>query len=94
MGHPWATGAHVPPALRQLVLSAVQKMEKGRQQLLSRQKQRLGVVDGLPRLVEGGGLSGPTWVLEFVASSPYCSEGPEPVAELGTQSHLDDVVPS
>jgi hypothetical protein len=66
----------------------------GRQRLLSRQKQRLGVVDGLPRLVEGGGLAGPTWVLEFVASSPHCSEGPEPVAELGTQSHLDDVVPS
>ena len=45
-------------------------------------------------LVLGGGLAGTRGVLEFVASSSHCSEGSEPVAELGTQSHLDCVVPA
>jgi len=67
---------------------------KGRQQLLSRLKQRLGVLNSSLRLVMRGRLAGPSGVLELVASSPHRPKGPEPVAELGTESHLDYIVPA
>ena len=34
------------------------------------------------------------WVFELVSSSSHCAEGPEPVAELSTKSHLDGIVPA
>jgi hypothetical protein len=67
---------------------------KGRQQLLSRLKQRLGVLNSSLRLVMRGRLAGPSGVLELVSSSPHRPKGPEPVAELGTESHLDYIVPA
>jgi len=57
-------------------------------------KQRLGVLNSSLRLVMRGRLAGPSGVLELVASSPHRPKGPEPVAELGTHGHLDDIVPA
>jgi hypothetical protein len=57
-------------------------------------KQRLGVLNSSLRLVMRGRLAGPSGVLELVASSPHRPKGPESVAELGTESYLDYVVPA
>jgi hypothetical protein len=87
-------GIHVSTGLRRSSPRSTSEDRESRQQLLSCHHQRLGVLDGLMCLVVGGGLAGTRGVLEFVASSSHCSEGSKPVAELGTQSHLDCVVPA
>ena len=63
----------------------------GGQQLLS---SPLSVPKGSLRFVMRGGLAWPGGVLELVALSPHCSKGPEPAAKLGTQGHVDYMMPA
>jgi hypothetical protein len=65
---------------------------QGRHQLLGRLEQPLRVLNGSLCFGIRGGLSGPSGVLEFVSSSSHGAKGPEPIAELGTKSHLDCIV--
>src|SRR5450756_1596005 len=93
-GHPRATDSLSAPAFLHLVRGPKSEDGEGRQQLLSRLKQRLGVLNSSLRLVLRGRLAGPCGVLEFVASSPHRPKRPEPVTELGPERHLDCVVPA
>ena len=91
VGDAWATDP-IPARAFGKWFCVQSEHREGRQQLLSRQKQRPCVLDGLMYFVVGDNPGRPTGVLEFAAASPHGSKGPEPVAELGAKSHLDYIV--